>query len=234
MVIAIQKPDQKTISASGKLAILLADSKEEIITTDGTKTEFSLSNNEVLSGSEIVTKNGLKLKIGTDYNINDILGIFNKITFNIAPSSTDMIAVEYSYAIKGLGGASELEVKEEIETEEKTIDFSYAKIQIEKGSSLSASFKDLITLGDIDTMVEFGGNIEVTPKYRKYINGSSKTATIAIQVYEEQADVVYGATAPKRLIILKNVKKKSSGLKFSSAERNFDLSVQKLEIIDYI
>ncbi|MBP2143977.1 hypothetical protein J2127_001146 [Methanococcus voltae] len=234
MVIAIQKPDQKTISASGKLAILLADSKEEILTTDGIKTEFSLSNNEVLSGSEIVTKNGLKLKIGTDYNINDALGIFNKITFNIAPSSNDVISIEYSYAIKGLGGASELEVKEEIETEEKTIDFSYAKIQIEKGSSLSASFKDLITLGDIDTMVEFGGNIEVTPKYRKYINGSSKTATIAIQVYGEQADVVYGAAGPKRLIILKNVKKKSSGLKFSSAERSFDLSVQKLEIIEYL
>ncbi|MCS3901590.1 hypothetical protein [Methanococcus voltae] len=234
MVIAIQKPDQKTISASGKLAILLADSKEEILTTDGLITEFSLESPEALSGSEIIAKNGLKLTIGNDYEINDTFGIFNKITFNTAPSSEDVITVEYSYAIKGLGGASELEVKEEIETEEKSIDFSYAKIQIEKGSSLSASFKDLITLGDIDTMVEFGGNLEITTKYRKYINGSSKTATIAVQVYEEQADVAYGNNSPKRLIILKNVKKKSSDLKFSAAERNFDLTVQKLEIIDYL
>lgn len=169
---------------------------------------------------------------GQDYTAIHENGILKKIKFTQPPANGASITVEYLYLDLPLGGASELSVKEDKDKEELTVDCSYGKIQIEKGSSITLSFKDIITVGDIKLTAYFSGEILEGNTYSKYKNGASKSANIVVLAFSKEATMAYGVEPPKRIVIIRGAMPNNLEFDWSGGSKSFDLTAQSYEIID--
>jgi len=232
MVLNLTIPKQENILASGKLAYFGAKSQTDSFTGDGANTIFELSKDDAVLGSEIVKVNGVLQFEGKDYLAVHENGILKKIKFTQPPANGASITVEYLYLDLPLGGASQLSVKEDKDKDELTVDCSYGKIQIEKGSSITLSFKDLITVGDIQLTAYFSGEILEGNSYSKYKNGASKSANIVVLAYPKEAKMAYGVEPPNRIVIIRGAMPNSLEYDWSGGSKSFDLTAQSYEIVD--
>jgi hypothetical protein len=232
MVLAISIPDQSNILGSGKLAIFGAKVHVDSFPGDGTTKSFALTQDNAVLGSEVVKVDGVPKVEGTDYTATHELGILKSIDFLTAPASGATIDVEYLYLDLPLGGASELSLKEDKDKEEINVDCSYSKIQIEKGAKIGFSFKDLLTVGDINLTTYFTGEIEEGGTYVRYTNGASKSGNIVVLGYSKEATLAHGAEAPKRIILIYGAMPNSLDIDISGATKSFDLTAQSYKIID--
>jgi|GEM_PF-5345900 len=232
MVLPISIPDQSSILGSGKLAIFGAKSQIDTFTGDGATKEFSLTKDNAVLGSEVVKVDGVPKVEGTDYTAVHENGILKSIKFNTAPANSAVIEVEYLYLDLPLGGASELSLKEDKDKEEVSVDCSYSTIQIEKGAKISFSFKDLLTVGDINLTSYFTGEIEEGSSYVRYKNGASKSGNIAVLAYSKEATLAHGKEAPKRIILIYGAMPNSLDIDISGATKSFDLTAQAYRVID--
>ena len=232
MVLAIDIPTQSDILSSGKLAIFGAKPQTDTYTGDGTATTYTLVKGDAMLGSEIVRVNGAPKIEGTDYTATHTNGILSDIKFSNPPANGDEITVEYLYLDLPLGGASELSLKEDKDKEEINVDCSYSKIQIEKGSSIGFSFKDLLTIGDINITAYFTGEIEERGTYTRYRNGASKSGNIAVIAYSMEATAAHGIDAPQRITLIYGAMPNSLDIDISGATKSFDLTAQSYRIID--
>ena len=232
MVLPISIPDQSSILGSGKLAIFGAKSQIDTFTGDGATKEFSLTKDNAVLGSEVVKVDGVPKVEGTDYTAVHENGILKSIKFNTAPANSAVIEVEYLYLDLPLGGASELSLKEDKDKEEVSVDCSYSTIQIEKGAKISFSFKDLLTVGDINLTSYFTGEVEEGGSYVRYKNGASKSGNIAVLAYSKEATLAHGKEAPKRIILIYGAMPNSLDIDISGATKSFDLTAQAYRVID--
>jgi len=224
------RPEQSTTYVSGMLVLLQGITVTEVLTpATGVVT---LGHSNAIVGSEVVKKaDGTTLVEGTGYTITNDNGFFTEDKF--ATAETGALTVTYTYVEKVLGGASEMALADSFDSEEKAMDSSFRKITIIRGSSTTFNFNDICYTGDISQLAALTGSTTTGAAYSRFNSGISKTVTLVVLAYDQEGEIAYGESAPKRAYIIEEARPTGVDITISSADKTLNMNAQKYRIIDY-